>query len=465
MKRLFRQTLFCLAISWCCALLAFGQAQAVRPIEFAEIPVAFHAWLKEQGITAGSFAAYRQRLRQETAQREERGEFEHLIYYVLQSQRFTAAPKLEPALSAQAFAQSLTSAQRAQWLAADTFTPELAQLLPVVRQRMQAFVAALRDQTTDERMRYFQQFTKPYSKGQLLLALCRAYAQTMRFLYRKEFAAATQAAEVATLYQTRGHSTDTQIEANFAIREALSLIKAADAKLKLQRVLIVGPGLDFAPRTDLLDDLPPASYQPFAVADALLQLQLAEAGQLRIDCADINSRVLAHLQQLPRQKPYALQLFSGLAERGERKLSEEFKSYFNQLGAALGPSQSVAPPTPLAGHLGRRIEVNPSITASLRAQSLNVVLERFEPSPRYDLIVVTNVFPYFSDAELLLACQNLTTMLGENGYLVHNERRVTAPAVSQAFSIPVQHSRTLLIATGQGEPLYDFVAVHHKKNN
>ena len=49
---------------------------------------------------------------------------------------------------------------------------------------------------------------------------------------------------------------------------------------------------------------------------------------------------------------------------------------------------------------------------------------------RYDLIVVTNVFPYLSDSELLLAMSNIARMLNPGGILIHNEPR---PVLAEAL--------------------------------
>ncbi|NOT61342.1 MAG: hypothetical protein HOP19_14080 [Acidobacteria bacterium] len=467
MKRLFRQTIFCLVIGWCFALTAYGQTRAVRPIEFADIPATFHTWLKEQGITAESFAAYRQRIEAQTAERERRGEWEHLIYYGLQSSRFTKLPKIEPALSARGFAQKLKAEERIRWLSANEFSPTTQQLPPEVNARLAAFQQALPSKTKDERMSYFQQFTRNVTD--LPAALRREYAATMQFLYQKEFQAKPTAAEIAALYQSRGHSTDTQIEANFAVHTILTILKSERPALKLNRVLIVGPGLDFAPRTDLLDEFEPQSYQPFAVADALLQLKLSDETSLQIDCADINDRVIAHWQRVnqrgTQQKPHLVKLLSGVADRAEAPLSEDFKTYFAALGKGIGLTAPLKPPAQLADHLSKSLAVRPTINKTIRALKLNVLTERQALASPYDLIIVTNVFPYFSDVELMLALTNLAKQLGETGYVVHNEPRATASAVTQALHLPLQHSRTVLIASGKSAPLYDFIAVHQKKTD
>src|SRR5206468_9948026 len=127
--------------------------------------------------------------------------------------------------------------------------------------------------------------------------LVREYSRVMRFLYRKEFLSRglpdPQAREdfLAGLYRERGHSTDTQVEANFGVHTALGVIRALGEPGPLDHVLVVGPGLDFTPRTDLQDLFEPASYQPFAVADAMLSLGLSTPQRMRIHYVDTRPRV------------------------------------------------------------------------------------------------------------------------------------------------------------------------------
>src|SRR5205807_3507326 len=122
-----------------------------------------------------------------------------------------------------------------------------------------------------------------------------AYRTAMRFLVQKEIDE-----RGSVVYQERGHSTDTQVEANFAVWNALATIHALNGSEKLNRVLIVGPGLDFAPRTDMIDAFDPQSYQPYAVADALLQLKLADPASMAIHCVDINDRVVRFINEYPK---------------------------------------------------------------------------------------------------------------------------------------------------------------------
>jgi hypothetical protein len=238
--------------------------------------------------------------------REQAGEYDHLIHYLLQSRAFTARSRIEPALSA-----------REWWVEGGKVIPE------AVRLRMRDFLAALRQPTTDARMAYFQTMNAD------LPLLEREYRRAMYFLYQKEFGAGG-----AALYQERGHSTDSQFEANYAVYIGLSALKSMKPEAALENVLVVGPGLDFAPRTDLMDAFGPQSYQPYAVADALIELGLADPARLRIHCIDINSRVVRYFERPARR----LQLISGLADTPSHPLVAGFKAYFRNSGGTLARS-------------------------------------------------------------------------------------------------------------------------------
>ena len=130
----------------------------------------------------------------------------------------------------------------------------------------------------------------------------------MRFVYEKEFVAqraARPADAVADLYRTRGLSTDTAVEAGFLVSIGLGILKALEPDRRIRRVLIVGPGLDLAPRTGLLEASPPESYQPWAVMDALVSQGLARFGDLEVVGADINPRVVSHLRRARDTPPAA----------------------------------------------------------------------------------------------------------------------------------------------------------------
>src|SRR5262249_26181181 len=144
--------------------------------------------------------------------------------------------------------------------------------------------------------------------------VAREYERAMRFLYDKEFVAPRgrdPAGAVESLYHSRGFSTDTAVEAGYIVYLGLAVLKATEPDRRIHRVLIIGPGLDLAPRTGFIDSVPPESYQPWAVIDALVGLGLPTLDDLDVVCADINPRVVDHLRREHDAAPL-LRLVSGL---------------------------------------------------------------------------------------------------------------------------------------------------------
>ncbi|MEJ7618987.1 MAG: class I SAM-dependent methyltransferase, partial [Pyrinomonadaceae bacterium] len=326
--------------------------------------------------------------------------------------------------------------------------------------------------TGDARLIYFKRWLRhnEQSGASARSYIYAQYARAMKFLYEKEFLvrddsrAPTPAAATGSLYQNRGHSTDTQIEANYAVYVALAITKAQlGAQQTLKNVLIVGPGLDFAPRTDLIDVFEPQSYQPFAAADAILGLGLADRKQLRIHSIDINDRVVDYLQNFSARKVKRLSLLSGVADTARQQLTADYQDFFAALGRNIGaPSQLAGMPANYPQRLGKSINIDDDVGRLLSAEKLNIITERYDPAPRYDLVIVTNVFPYFSDAELLLALSNIASMIAEGGHLIHNESRPVLSALTEKLKLRLLHSRQVLISSNKNQPLYDRVYVHQK---
>ena len=84
--------------------------------------------------------------------------------------------------------------------------------------------------------------------------------------------------------------------------------------------------------------------------------------------------------------------------------------------------------------------------------------------PPFDLIIATNILPYFDDVELMLAMSNVAKMLAPGGVLLHNEARPLMHEVTAALGMPVEQSRHAIIAsvTGAPAPLFDSVWLHRK---
>ena len=339
------------------------------------------------------FERYIAEVEGETKARVDDGEFEHLIYFALQSRAFTADAAIEPALNAREYFTSNSVSE------------------PVIR-RFRGFLAALERPSTNERMLYFQKLLP--RTGRTVARLTAAYAKAMRFLNAKEILEQNDA------YESRGLSSDTSLASSFTVWQALGVLKATEPQLLLQRVLIIGPGSDFAPRTGLDDSAPPRSYQPYAIADALLSHGLAREHRLTIDCADVNDRVLDSVA-------------AGWPRFRREPGTEEFVEY--QLGLS-GPRNGV--------------RISPL--------KLNIVTQR-ETRTKYDLIVATNVLLYLPKPHLALALVNIREMLALGGYCIHNELRPETETYSKGLGFQWLQTRRILVAQGRKAPLYDTFSI------
>jgi hypothetical protein len=374
-------------------------------------------------------------------------------------------------LSAYEFVGHLSAEEKSRYLSDKGDLPDIARFPLSASQRFQDFIEALRGPTSDERLSYLRDFLqkRPVPSGLLLRELYAQYSRSMKFLYLKEFASRSisdsrdLASFVSSLYQDRGHSTDTQIEANFAIYIALAALKSENPSLRLDNVLVVGPGLDFAPRTDLIDIFSPQSYQPFMVADAVLRLKLSDVEKLRIHCVDINDRVIHYLQAFPKRATRQLSIVSGVADNERHPLSSDYKTYFREVGRSIGAESSLDNlPQGFDHHLKKSLAISKEVAQRITADKLNVITERYDPSPQFDLVIVTNVFPYFNANELLLSLVNIRSMLRSGGYLIHNEAKQILLSFATSLGLPMIQSRTTLIAPGKESPLFDTVWVHRK---
>jgi hypothetical protein len=131
----------------------------------------------------------------------------------------------------------------------------------------------------DERQKYFASLV-PASPHQFLET---HLARVLRWIREKEVGCRTAASPqtcMAALYVSRGHSSDTSPQSMLAVRAAFDWLRRDGPK----RILIIGPGTDFAPRTGL-GAAPVTTYQP------RLTRELA-GSSVKIDCVDLNPRVV-----------------------------------------------------------------------------------------------------------------------------------------------------------------------------
>jgi hypothetical protein len=421
--------------------------QSIRRVRATDLPA---SWWSRPTAEFDHFVA---EIEQRTRERLREGENDHLVAYVLQSSQFTSEPKIEPGLSAMEFVGGMRLEQRLDYLAGRAKTPP-GHIPGDVSRRIDAFLQMRPPANGDGRIAYFQDLVAGRGRPYIIAE----YERTMRFLYEKESGQRSNHPP-ADLYQERGYATDTQIETNFPVWTAISVLKALEPKLATDRILIVGPGLDLAPRTGFIDLFPPQSYEPFAIADAVLESGLSTVDRLRIHSVDINPLVVSFFDGFPRRSRKMLSLASGLRRD---QISGDVQAYFGQLGRRIGYESTLKLPGPLASHLSKSVLVRQDIADRLTAGEMNIVTERYDPSPEYDLVVATNVLVYFSDEELRLALANICSMLRPGGYLVHNELRPQLESLSGELSLAPVQARSIQISAGTGRPLLDAFVIHRR---
>lgn len=414
------------------------------------------ARLEASGITSDTFASYLEGVRESNARRVREGDLDHLVFYLLQSTRFTPLPPIEPALSARALVESLDPSAREAFL--QNPTSATARVPAAVRSRVDALLRALDSRGRDPRLAYFRGLVKTFAPDRRSrdAAIVGEYLRAMKFVYEKEFVAQRSeggADAVAELYRTRGLSTDTAVEAGFLVYQGLGIVRSLQAGRRVRRVLIVGPGLDLAPRTGFSEERPPESYQPWAVIDALLALGLSRVDDIEVVAGDINPRVVEHLTRAHTTPP-TLTLVSEIRESDAVMLTKEYREYFSGLGRAIGE---------VSEYPHKTVRVRSNVARALRAETLDVVTERLGGEP-FDLIVATNILPYFDDVALMFAMTNIAGMLGPDGIVLHNEARPFMHDVTTALALPLEQSRQAIIASVRGAPapLVDSVWLHRR---
>jgi hypothetical protein len=228
------------------------------------------------------------------------------------------------------------------------------------------------------------------------------------------------------VFERRGISLDTSIFPNFALEEALKTLKDKGILRPgtVGQVAVIGPGLDTINKDVGFDYYQEQTIQPFAVADSLLRLGLARENELKLTTLDISARVNSHLRAARKRAQggagYPLQL----PIRANIKWTAEALRYWEQFGAAVGEKTSALPPPPMACEAKTRaVRIRPAIVLRVRPRRLDVVYERLvlPENEKFDLIIGTNIFVYYSAFEQTLAELNLAAMLRKRGRVLTND--------------------------------------------
>jgi hypothetical protein len=324
-----------------------------------------------------------------------RGRIDHgiedsLSELILFGTSFPAPPKLAAAADAVNAAGDLTANARA---------------------RLDAFIQAV-DRLDSERFRIVLEFLRRQRITQdelpaFLSGIVRRFALEEAGLKKKQARADV------------GVSPETSLLINYAIEETLRALKSSRAlPAHIQRIAVIGPGLDLAGDPDVNDFCPPQSIQPFAVLEAVLRLGAATPTEVQLTAVDFNPLVVSHLRtsvvKAQAGHSYVLQLPHPAGWNAAAI------SYWQHFGDTIG-----APAAPLAAPSGielRAVAMKPQITARMTVDDLNIVTQTLEtiPGQEFDLVVATNLFAYYTRVEQTLALTSIARMLASGGILISN---------------------------------------------
>jgi hypothetical protein len=254
--------------------------------------------------------------------------------------------------------------------------------------------------------------------------------------------AAAESAQRSRLFRTRGLSLDTSLIPNYSVELALSAMKTRGL-LKpgaVQRVAIVGPGLDFADKDVGFDIYPQQTLQPFAVLDSLERLGLAPSpGKLEMVLLDISPRILDHVIQARARAAKNIGYTLNLPLPVGTPWSAEVRAYWKTFGDRIGvPAQGPAKALAAVAEL-RAVRARPSAVQRMSALNLNIVTERLD-GEAFDLVIATNVFIYYDVLEQALALSNVEAMLKPGAFLLAN---FSAPNLTSVTIRPVDTTTTV----------------------
>jgi hypothetical protein len=309
--------------------------------------------------------------------------------------------------------------------------------------RVTDLVTAIESPQADERLQFARHVIERHgievgprsrdaARRYLIELRSRVLSENERYLRRQAAAAradeSQRTAAFATLYHDRGLSSDTSLRVGFALEKALAAVRDRGefSRVPVERVAVVGPGLDFVDKAQGYDFYPVQTIQPFALADSLLRLRMAD--RPTITALEISPRVLTHLrdarQRAGRGERYRLNIV--LEQDSPRsRLDPELVEYWRRFGDQLGTGTVGDVPAAYAGHVrARAVDLRPDAVLAVSGAALNIVLERLRPVEAggwFDLAVATNVLVYYDPFEQALAVSNMASMLRGGGLLLTNQ--------------------------------------------
>jgi hypothetical protein len=345
-----------------------------------------------------------------------------------------------------------------------TLATDQEDLPRVIASRIDDFARALVDPTRNERLRFSRDVVERRGIDPGTVEGARALRQYLTDSVRRARAEVADASgairagiqrdggdatllELRTAFRERGLSTDTSMLVNFAVEQTLDEMKSRKllTAAGVQRVGLVGPGLDFTDKDEGYDFYPVQTIQPFALIDSLVGLGLARADRVQVTTLDVNPRINRHLEEARARagqgSPYRLVIPRDM----EKPWRAPLVAYWERVGRFVaGAAETGTAPAHAGKVRARTLAVRPEIVRSIVPAEANIVLQRLEPlapDERFDLIVATDVLVYYDVFEQSLALANAAAMLRKGGLLVSNTALPTLPGIpmDEAGRIEVRH--------------------------
>lgn len=272
-------------------------------------------------------------------------------------------------------------------------------------------------------------------------------------LYEDAVAAARQLSPVSLTTanaapRSSGLVLSTSLLTNYGLERALNDMKERGllAAGSVQRVAVLGPGLDFVDRQSGYDTYPEQTVQPFAVMDSLLRLKLAAPETLSVVTFDISARVNDHIEaareRAAQDRPYIIQL----PRDKTAGWTAGAAAYWERFGEAIGGEATPARlPKEAKDITIRAVRVKPGFVNQVQPVDLDIVVQQIDvptDSPPFDVIIATNVLNYYDTFQQNLALRNIARMLRPGGFLLCNHPivQVGAPLFREAGQTFTQYS-------------------------
>lgn len=267
-------------------------------------------------------------------------------------------------------------------------------------------------------------------------------------------------------FKDRGISTDSNLYPDYTIDLHLRHMME-QGMLKpgsVQRVAIVGPGLDFVNKKSGSDFYPPQTTQPFAVIDSLVRLGLADPDKIELYTFDVSSRVNKHLESARKAaaagKPYTIQLLASPSDGWSASYHAGFLEFWQKLGKQIGkPTKAIPVPEEAGDIWNRAISVNPSVVKRVTPVDMNVVFQSVSlpADKQFDLVIGTNIFVYYDSLDQSLARANIGNMVKPGGYLISNE------ALPDKAPSNLTNSLKTTVTITNDPPLTDYMFTYARK--